>query len=214
MTDLCVIYDLDGTLVDSEGLNYQAFLDLLPELDDTAEALLNRYRGKKMTLIFADLEHRLGRKLPEDFEDRYRNHVAELFESGLKPMPGVHEMLTATAYPRCIASSGPRAKISQALEVCGLAPFFGGHIFSSYEVGSWKPDPGLFLHAAQAMGFSPERCVVVEDSPAGVKAAAAAGMKVLLYAPEANGSAAPGVAAFRDMSELPRLLKQCAADQP
>jgi len=109
----------------------QAFLDLLPELADTVELLVHRYQGMKLAQILADIEHRLDRKLPKNFESRYRERVAELFERELKPIPGVCEMLASTDYPRCVASSGPRAKIRQALEISGLATFFNGNIFSS-----------------------------------------------------------------------------------
>ncbi|MHB1281753.1 MAG: HAD-IA family hydrolase [Acidithiobacillus sp.] len=210
MTGICVIFDLDGTLVDSEGLCNQAFLDLLPQLSDTVESLILRYRGKKLAPILADLESRLCQKLPDAFEQHYRQHVAELFSRELKPMPGVLEMLETTNFPKCIASSGPPLKIRQALQVSGLTSYFGDSIFSSYEVGSWKPEPGLFLYAANAMGFMPNQCVVVEDSEVGIEAAAAAGMKAFHYV--RNGETlscqtGEGVL-FRDMLKLPQLLAQ------
>ncbi|MDD2770312.1 MAG: HAD-IA family hydrolase [Methylococcus sp.] len=181
MNGTCVIFDLDGTLVDSEGLCNQAFLDLLPQLNDTVESLTQRYRGKKLASILADIESRLCQKLPDAFELHYRQHVAELFSRELKPMPGVLEMLETTIFPKCIASSGPPLKIRQALQVSGLTPYFDDNIFSSYEVGSWKPEPGLFQYAANAMGFISSQCVVVEDSEVGIEAAAAAGMKAFRY---------------------------------
>jgi len=67
MAGICVIFDLDGTLVDSEGLCNQAFLDLLPQLSDTLESLIQRYRGKKLAPILADLEGRLCQSLPDAF---------------------------------------------------------------------------------------------------------------------------------------------------
>ncbi|MFZ2451529.1 MAG: HAD-IA family hydrolase [Methylovulum miyakonense] len=169
MPRICVIFDLDGTLVDSEGLCNQAFLDLLPQLSDTVESLIKRYRGKKLASILADLESRLCQNLPDAFEQDYRQRVTDLFTRELKPMPGVVEMLEATNFRKCIASSGPPLKIRQALHVSGLAPYFGDSIFSSYEVGSWKPEPGLFQYAAHAMGFMPGQCAVVEDSDVGIE---------------------------------------------
>jgi HAD superfamily hydrolase (TIGR01509 family) len=210
MTGICIIFDLDGTLVDSEGLCNQAFLDLLPQLNDTVESLIQRYRGKKLAPILADLERRLCQKLPDAFELHYRQHVAELFSRELKPMPGVLEMLETTHFPKCIASSGPPLKIRQALQVTGLAPFFDDNIFSSYEAGSWKPEPGLFQYAANAMGFIPSQCVVVEDSEVGIEAAAAAGMKAFRYVRNGEtpsyriGNEVP----FDNMLQLPRLLTQ------
>ena len=208
MKSFCVIFDLDGTLVDSEELCNQAFLDLLPQLNDTVESLLQRYRGKKLAPILADLESRLYQKLPDVFEQHYRERVAELFSRELKPMPGVIEMLETTNFPKCIASSGPLLKIRQALQVSGIAPYFGNNIFSSYEVGSWKPEPGLFQYAANAMGFMPSQCVVVEDSEVGIEAAAAAGMKAFQYVRNGETSSfrAGDRVLFDDMSQLPQLL--------
>lgn len=212
MSGICVIFDLDGTLVDSEGPCNQAFLDLLPQLSDSVESLIQRYRGKELAQILADLEGRLCQNLPDAFERHYRERVAELFSRELKPMPGVLEMLEATNFQKCIASSGPLLKIRQALQVCGLGPYFGDRIFSSYEVGSWKPEPGLFQYAANAMGFTPSRCVVVEDSEVGVEAATAAGMKTFQYVPSGETSSCRGGVPFDDMSQLPQLLADFATN--
>ncbi len=207
----CVIFDLDGTLVDSELLGHQAFVDLLPELGETAESLLAHGRGRRLAAVLDDFERRLGRALPDDFEPRYRARVAELFEAGLQPMPGVMAMLDvlqAMPLATCIASSGPRAKIAHSLRLTGLAPRFGDRVFSGYEVGSWKPDPGLFLHAAAAMGVAPRDCVVVEDSVVGVQAAVAAGMRALRFAPRPHEGVLPHPqeTVFDDFARLPALL--------
>ncbi|MEI8574050.1 HAD family hydrolase [Methylomonas sp. LW13] len=212
MNNICVIFDLDGTLVDSEGLGNQAFLDLLPQLHDSLEALIERYRGQKLSSIMIDLENRLGLTLQDSFEQRYRQRVAELFARDLQPMPGVLEMLATLNAPKCIASSGPLAKIRQALEVSGLAVYFGDNLFSSYQIGSWKPDPGLFQYAARAMGFVPGQCVVIEDSEVGVMAALAAGMTPLYYVPTSLTTSyrTEGHVVFDDMAKLPQLLEQFA----
>src|SRR5690606_4399893 len=108
------------------------------------------------------------------------------------------EMLNTLEFPFCIASSGPPEKIKHALTVTQLAPFFGERFFSSYIVGSWKPDPGLFLHAAAAMGFAPANCVVVEDSRVGLEAAASAGMHAPHFAPSHKTS--KSIRTFSSMS--------------
>lgn len=207
---LCLIFDLDGTLVDSEALCNRAFIELLPRLNETVEELTRRYRGMKLALILADLSERLSEPLAEGFEAQYRQRVAELFERELRPVEGVHEMLEVLRtrpYALCVASSGPRAKIEQALQVSGIAHYFAGRIFSSYEVGAWKPDPGLFLHTAQALHFEPNECLVVEDSEAGVAAALAARMHVFRYAPDGEVTHSPNVTPFRSMALLPHLLE-------
>ncbi len=203
----CVIFDLDGTLVDSEGLCNRAFLDRLPELEFTVDELVSRYRGKKLAPILEDIGRVIGRSLPEKFEKEYRARVAELFDSDLKPMPGVLEMLESLDYPFCVASSGPLEKIRKALEVSALDSFFGDNIFSSYVVGTWKPEPGLFLHAAKTMGYAAVSCAVVEDSPPGIQAAIAAKMKAFRYLPNGPNESTPGVTSFDDMRILPSLLE-------
>jgi len=175
---------------------------LLPELIDPAEVLVKRYRGKKLSAILADIVHRIGRRLPDAFENNYRGRVSELFARDLKPMPGVVAMLESLSHSKCVASSGPLAKILQALEISGLAHYFGRHLFSSYDVGIWKPAPGLFLRAAQEMGFTPSQCAVIEDSDVGIQAAIAAGMKAFHYLPNDPSFAHQDATAFCDMSQL------------
>lgn len=205
-TPACVIFDLDGTLVDSEGLCSQAFLELLPDLDDTVDSLTARYRGLALVHILEDLESRLSCPLLPDFERRYRERVAALFETDLKPNPGTEEMLGRIRVAKCVASSGPRPKIVHALRKCGLARYFGDRLYSSYDIGSWKPDPGLFQYAARSMGFPPDRCIVVEDSEVGLQAASAAGMRSLYYSPGMPSEERKRDGAFSCMQELPRLI--------
>lgn len=206
MSEFCVIFDLDGTLVDSEGLCNQAFLDLLPELNESVASLASRYRGKKLSTIIADIELRIRRALPSEFESRYRERVAELFDRGLQPVAGVQVMLQTITGSRCVASSAPRSKIEKALQLAGLTSYFGDQIFSSYEIGSWKPEPKLFLHAAASMGFEPQHCVVIEDSEVGIQAALSAGMRVLMYTPGYEQNPASTCCSFSRMEDLPRLL--------
>lgn len=167
------------------------------------------FRGRKMAECVAVLSERLGRPLPEDFTANFRARQAEAFRHHLKPIPGIQEALRQITLPICVASNGPREKIALALSVTGLRPFFEGRIFSSYELGTWKPDPGLYLHAAASMKVSPADCVVVEDSVLGVRAGIAAGMRVLAYvaAGDAEEFDSPQVTRFERMAELPGLLK-------
>lgn len=211
MSAICAIFDLDGTLVDSETLCNQAFLDLLPELNETIESLVQENRGKKLTSILARIERVLGKALPAEFEEQYRARVEILFDNDLKAVPGVAEMLDVVGIAKCVASSGPPQKIRQALKVAGIAEHFGDRLFSSYEVGAWKPDPGLFLHAAKVMGFAPSQCVVIEDSEVGVSAGLAAGMRVFQFLPQADDTAASGASPFSSMGQLPQLLANCEA---
>lgn len=123
---------------------------------------------------------------------------------------GILKLRDRIEYRICVAS-GPLEKIRRALSVSSLASFFGNNVFSSYEVKSWKPDPGLFLHAAEAMDCLPERCVVVEDSQPGIQAAAAAGMRSFLYSQDRDTSFDHNSVVFSSMRDLPFLLG-CAQD--
>ncbi len=205
----CIIFDLDGTLVDSEPLCNQAFLDLLPELHLPVSDLVARFRGRKLLEVFRELEHIIGRRLPDGFEAVYRAHVEANFQSSLLPFPGVHDALRSIDMPMCVASSGPQAKIQSALRKSKLDEFFPQLTFSSYDIGLWKPDPGLFLYAASEMGMSPETCLVIEDSAVGIAAAKAAQMKYLQFCHCAP--AIGGVDCFNTYPNLPRKIEELSA---
>lgn len=208
MKRVSLIFDLDGTLVDSEPLNIQAFRDLLPELKRKMPDISDRYVGWKLAKILEDIESQIETTLASDFEARYRKRVCELYETELKSIPGVASVLHRLSNVKSVASSAPRAKIEHALRITELSAHFGSRIYSSYEVGSWKPDPGIFLHAARGLGASPLSCVVIEDSAVGVQAALSAGMRVLQYCPAGSSNADPGCLRFSAMSELPELIGQ------
>lgn len=183
----CIIFDLDGTLVDSERLGMRTLLELEPEIGLSVDGMTSAYRGWRLATVLGDIETRLGRPLPSDFETTYRARLAEIFDAELATFPGVEAALAGLSTPMCIASSGPLKKIRQSLGITGLDRFFGANTFSAYEIGAWKPDPTLFLHAAAAMGVSPAGCIVVEDSDVGLQAATAAGMRALQFCPELEG---------------------------
>lgn len=199
-----VIFDCDGTLVDSELLCNLALEDQLSELGlkCSADELLAKYRGGKLASIISSLENEFSMTFPKSFESEYRSKVNELFDKELVANDGVQEVLNSLTIPFCIASSAPREKIERALYVTGLSKYFENNIFSSYEVGSWKPEPDLFLYAANAMKVKPEYCAVVEDSLLGLKAANQAKMKSIYYTPEATEVSGLADVQIQHMSEL------------
>ena len=204
----CVLFDLDGTLVDSERLGHGAILDVISGTDETIESLTNQYRGMELAVILKSLEQRYDLQLPEDIVPRYRARLAEVFEAELEAFPGAHEMLGQIQQPKCIASGGPLDKIRRSLRITGLARHFDEKLFSSYEIDSWKPEPDLFLHAASEMGFSPKDCVVVEDSEVGVQAALAAGMEVIHFSPATSSvTNIPGTNQISHLEELVCFLR-------
>ena len=206
----CIIFDCDGTLVDSEFLCNLALEIKLKDYGVKANAtdLVERFRGVKLTAILKamEVEHHLA--LEENFEASYRALVYELFEARLKPCEGVHDMLDELVdYPKCVASSGPINKINKALSITSLSEYFNGNIYSAHVIKSWKPDPGLFLHAAKSMGFTPAECVVVEDSEVGISAAKSAGMKAILYDPHKIHAPNLSDDVIYHMNELKQVIK-------
>jgi HAD superfamily hydrolase (TIGR01509 family) len=207
----CIIFDCDGTLVDSEFLCNLALEIKLRDygVKSSATDLVERFRGVKLTFILEAMEREHCIKLKDGFEQSYRALVNDLFEQRLQPCQGVHDVLNDLRdYPKCVASSGPLNKINNALSITNLSAHFNGNIFSAHEVKSWKPDPGLFLHAAQQMGFKPDECVVVEDSEVGITAAKSAGMKAILYDPHKIHDPSLSQYIIHNMSELKQVIKQ------
>ncbi len=202
-SNTCVIFDMDGTLVESETCSAVAIKQMLPDIPDTVPELVERYRGTQKAYCLADLSRRHGIDIASDFEDRFRVLEAELAQTLVTPIDGVHEMLDALTLPRCIASNAPRKKTERSLKSCGLIAYFEStQVFSAYEVGHWKPEPHLFLSAAQTMGFDPARCVVLEDSEVGVAAAQAAGMHAVLFDPHQSSVAPRGVTSISSLSQF------------
>ncbi len=211
MTPELVIFDCDGTLVDSEELGTSVLLEMAAELGlHLPLRETNAYfRGWKLDQCVAQIELWLGRKLPDDFVAQVRIRTESVFKAKLQPMPGALELVRALRLPMCVASSGPREKIELSLSLTGLLPYFKNRIFSGYEVGSWKPDPGLFLHAAQTLHALPANCAVVEDSPVGVQAGIAAGMQVFAYQPGDVDPAIPqGVRILPRLADLLAMLER------
>ncbi|MGH8227965.1 MAG: HAD family hydrolase [Steroidobacteraceae bacterium] len=206
-----VIFDCDGTLVDSERLAHEALVEGAERLAValTLEEAMARFKGGRMADYVAYVEERLGASVPATFVPEIRAHMAQIFAERLIPIKGALDLVHSLSVPFCVASSGPRAKIELSLSLTGLLPYFEGRIFSAYDVGCFKPDPGLFLHAARALGADPRCCAVVEDSLPGMQAGLAAGMTVFALADDAERQSLPqGVRAVSQLSELIALLAQ------
>lgn len=204
----CIIFDCDGTLVDSEFLFNRALSQKLSEkgvLINT-EQLVHRFRGVKLLSALERLEKEHSVLLNEAFVEDYRQLVEVLFTNELVACDGVLETLPKINLAMCVASNGPVEKMQLALSVTGLSNFFGDNIFSAYEVKAWKPDPDLFLNAATTMGFKPTECLVLEDSLVGIEAAVAAGMKPVLYDPKDLYSELCGVTKIKLFSEVTNYL--------
>ncbi|GJM19594.1 MAG: hydrolase [Phycisphaeraceae bacterium] len=212
-TDL-VIFDCDGVLVDSERVTTRLLAEVITEfgLPTTVEDAIARYKGTDLSVIVEHVGAQLGRPADELVEI-YRGRMYAELGAACDACPGAPEALDAVEAAGlgwCVASNGPRKKIETTLRSSGLTNRVDpARVFSAYEVGVWKPEPGLFLAAAESLGASPERCVVVEDSRSGVVAGKAAGMRVIAYAditPAADLLDAGADAVIASMHELATAL--------
>jgi HAD superfamily hydrolase (TIGR01509 family) len=179
-----VIFDCDGVLVDSEPLAcaFQAQQLGRAGLAISGEEVALRYAGMSAGDMRRAIERELGRALPEDHEARSAEALKKIFQSDLRPVAGMPELLKeldTLGVVRGVASSSSPERIELALRLVGFWDFFAPHVFSSSMVAHGKPAPDLFLFAARALSADPAACIVVEDSVPGIRAARAAGMTVV-----------------------------------
>lgn len=188
MTAKLIIFDCDGVLVDSEHLGNKVLAETLALYGHqiSGDELKNRFRGMKLDTYLDILERESAIKLPDSFETELRQSMSAVFKVQLQPVKGALRLVKSLQIPFCVASSGPRKKIEENLQTTNLYPHFVDKIFSAYEVKSWKPDPGLFLAAANHFSVAPENCIVIEDSFVGITAAIAANMTVYALNPLAD----------------------------
>ncbi|QDO92687.1 HAD family hydrolase [Formosa sediminum] len=179
----CVIFDCDGVLVDSEAISNGILADMANQYGANLDlnAALKLFKGCSMEMCLDKIKAIVTSPIPDDFEAEYRRLSVDAFKSQIKPIAGVKEVveeLHRLNIPFCVASSGLESKMRLNLELTGLLEYFEGHLFSCYTIQKWKPDPAVFLWAAETMGFLPNECVVIEDSYSGVTAAKAGGFDV------------------------------------
>ncbi len=176
-----VIFDCDGVLIDSEPIANRVHAQTLAGCGYAVgeEALQDRFCGISDAEMLATIEREWGRALPDDYARRIATALAEQYRCSLKPIAGIEHALARLSHPVCVASSGTPERIRLGLETVGLYGRFHPHLFSASMVRHGKPAPDLFLYAAARMGAAPERSLVIEDSPAGIEAARAAGMTAI-----------------------------------
>lgn len=178
-----VIFDCDGVLVDSEPISITVLVEALAAAGvamSEAEAH-DRFLGRSLQSMSEILHDEYGLAIDAAFLDAMRRVLYERFRAELQPIEGIAETVDGLGIAHCVASSSQPERIRLSLSVTGLIDRFEPNIFSASMVAHGKPAPDLFLHASAVMGVEPTRCVVVEDSPAGIVAAKSAGMRVVAF---------------------------------
>lgn len=177
-----VIWDVDGTLVDTAELHFRAWDELarlrgllFTRADFTAT--FGRRNPEILRQLFGSMSEQQLALLGEQKEDLYRNAARQ----GVDLLPGVRKLLEALAqagFPQAIGSSAPRGNLDLILEITGTARFFAA-VVAMEDTSRGKPDPEVFQAAAGKLAVEPHSCLVIEDAPAGIQAARAAGMKCI-----------------------------------
>lgn len=208
-----VIFDCDGVLIDSERIANTILLEMLNELGLflTLEEVFDIFVGASMSICLEIVKNMLGKSPPENLASEFEQRTMQAFSTDLQPVQGIHDVLSKLNLPYCVASNSNHTWINQALIATDLLPYFSGKIFSATAVARSKPYPDVFLYAVEKMGFYPHECVVIEDTPIGVRAGVDAGMTVFGYAEVTKPEQLKAVGAsvvFNDMRLLLKLLEQ------
>lgn len=180
-----IIFDCDGTLVDTEYLNNLATCQILaeeglPQYD--MDYAFKHFVGIRFNETISKISEETGHNFPDDVRQRYVDRVAELAPEHFRTMDHAEELVTeAQKHSKiCVASNGQRDNVIKSLEMGGLTTYFPEeHVFTAIQVENPKPAPDLFLLAAKSMETVPGKTLVIEDSKAGVTAGATAGMNVI-----------------------------------
>jgi HAD superfamily hydrolase (TIGR01509 family) len=207
-----VIFDCDGVLVDSERLMIGLYKSITAAVgwDLDQNEIVERFVGRSHGHVVNEVEAATGIHLDDAWEAEYLRQEHQLFVKALRPVEGVLAAMDAITTQTCVASSGSHDKMRFTLGLTGIYGRFAGRIFSGDDVVRGKPEPDLFLYAAESMGVSPTDCAVVEDSVPGIRAARAAEMTALGYAggvTPAESLRQAGAIVFDRMAELPSLLE-------
>jgi HAD superfamily hydrolase (TIGR01509 family) len=186
-----VLWDMDGTLVDSEKIwdvpIYEFAEHLGGQLSTAArESMVGSNMERTVRLIFEEIGRTPARQDLEDAAQWIRRRTNELFAAGLPWCPGAEDALRAvraSGVPTALVTSTERELTEVALRTIG-AEFFDVTVCGDEVDGANKPDPGPYLRAARLLGVDPARSVAIEDSPTGVASASAAGCVVLVVPSE------------------------------
>ncbi|NIJ21308.1 HAD superfamily hydrolase (TIGR01509 family) [Sphingomonas naasensis] len=179
-----IIFDFDGVLLESEYAGNRQIADYLTSIGHptTAEDSMANFMGLAGADFLGAIENWIGRAVPEDFNAARAEEDRRALEEGLPAVAGAIRFIESLpeSLPRAIASSSRTGWITSHLEHLGVRAAFGDKIFSGREhVERGKPEPDIYLHAAQALGVDIRRAVILEDSPVGVTGAVASGAYVI-----------------------------------
>jgi HAD superfamily hydrolase (TIGR01509 family) len=179
-----IIFDFDGVLLESEFEGNRWLAELLTDLGHrhSVEDTLRNYVGLAGKDFIAAIESRIGTELPPEFHDLMRQKSREALREGIQAVVGAVDFVRSLPVdlPRAVASSSSTLWLNGHLLHLGLADAFGVHVYSGHEhVERGKPEPDIYLYASAQIGVPIKQCVIIEDSPVGVRGALASGARVI-----------------------------------
>lgn len=216
-----VIFDCDGTLVDSELLNNMAMVEVLQgfglakyDLDHALE----HFTGLRFSQILEDITRETGHHFPPDAAQGYLKAVRRLAPTHMKPVQGAEDLVRHVQgwTKACVVSNGERNNVLTSLEMTGLRRYFKNeHIFSGLMAAA-KPAPDLFLLAMERLNETPENTLIIEDSVVGVTGGVASGATVwgftgTHHAPEAQAAALKAAGAKWVFEDMVKAMNRLAA---
>ncbi|MBI1300919.1 MAG: HAD-IA family hydrolase [Alphaproteobacteria bacterium] len=213
-----IIFDCDGTLVDTEELNLRAMIETMHHFgltQYTMDSARQDFTGLKFSQITQNITKETGFILPTEARERYVSRAQELAQSEMKEIQGVKDVVAFAKSQTeiCVVSNGEHNNVTNSLKRAGLYDFFDpDFVFTGIMAPNPKPAPDLFLLAAEKKSVEPSDCLVIEDSVAGVTGAVNAGMDVIGFCgthhqPKLHEKTLMAAGAHEVFASMDRMLK-------
>jgi HAD superfamily hydrolase (TIGR01509 family) len=207
-----VLFDCDGVLVDSEPITLKVMTEHLNRvgLKISYEETIARFLGKALPEEIPAIEAEIGHAVPQHFIEAFRADRNIALESQIVAVPGIHQLIASLQshqLPFAVASGADRTKMGITLGKTGLLAHFEHAMVGSDSVTHTKPAPDVYLKAAHILGVDPKACLVLDDTPTGVRAGVAAGATVVGYAAFTQASQLFQAGAHAVIHSLPELTR-------
>lgn len=180
-----IIWDFDGVIADTEVIWLKIRLEAVSKkfgLNYNMQSFYKIFGGTNDSMkqkILSDMGYKTDQKF---WDELFAKDIVYINKHGIDLTEGVEDIFKSNKFSQCIATSGGKFKTDIKIKCCGIRKYFPeDKVFTADNVSVAKPEPDLFLYAAEKMGYKPENSIVIEDSIAGMTAAKRAGMKIIAF---------------------------------
>jgi len=183
MSNVCIIFDMDGVLADTGPIHYQSWKRLANEIgvEFTREFFEETFGQKSIPITKRLVGNQIEKTKIRRWANLKEKYYREMIRDKISPLPGVISLIIDLKKHKCklaVASSGPPENVELLIESLNIRKYFEIFITAA-DVENGKPKPDAFLIAADKLNANPKNCVVIEDAPVGIEAAKRAGMKCI-----------------------------------